>query len=162
MNYPDKYLLSKEQIERFWRLGKVCSNGCWEWSRRKTEKGYGLFEVSKWNRVANKKGKKKFRAHRLAYVLTFGIIDDGIHVCHSCDNKPCINPDHLFLGTWEVNNADAVAKGIQTPRSAYKRKVDILHLRHLGWSVKEVCKHLKISVKSYERLRSISWPPDVD
>lgn len=54
---------------------------------------------------------RSFRAHRFAWEITRGPIPDGLHVLHRCDNPPCCNPDHLFLGTHIDNVADMVAKG---------------------------------------------------
>lgn len=58
-----------------------------------------------------KRNGKRVRAHRFAWTLANGPIPDGLFVLHKCDNPPCINLDHLFLGTQQDNVADRVAKG---------------------------------------------------
>jgi hypothetical protein len=68
----------------------------------KLRHGYGSFGVSK---------KKSTQAHRFSWYLTNGEIPDGIYVCHKCDNPPCCNPKHLFLGTAKDNADDMRAKG---------------------------------------------------
>lgn len=56
--------------------------------------------------------RKTIDAHRASWIVHHGPIPDGMFVCHHCDNKPCVRPDHLFLGTNQDNVDDAVAKGI--------------------------------------------------
>lgn len=102
---PDREILYKYR-ERFWsRVDK--SGSCWIWTGGLSEDGYGLFSI--W--IDSK--DKKIRAHRASYMLNIGDIPDGMLVLHECDNPPCVNPNHLFLGTHKDNSDDKVAKGRQ-------------------------------------------------
>lgn len=76
-------------------------SGCWEWTGHRSSVGYGCLKVF---------GSMK-DAHRFAYELYKGPIPDGLHVLHSCDNKLCVNPSHLSLGTHADNMRQAAERG---------------------------------------------------
>jgi hypothetical protein len=81
------------------------SGDCWIWTGKKHERGgYGLTNM----KIGNTR-----MAHRISYELTNGPIPEGLAACHKCDNPPCVNPDHLFLGTTTENNKDRDRKGRQ-------------------------------------------------
>ena len=104
---------------------------CLVWTGRKNEKGYGKFRVRTKNRQID------FKAHRISWELNFGEIIPGMEVCHKCDNRACIKPDHLFLGDHYDNMYDCMKKGrhvwvkLQEPQVLEIRNSDlsISHLR---------------------------------
>lgn len=81
---------------------KPNENGCWEWTAGKHAVGYGCCHA--------KYGGGRY-AHRSMYIAARGEIPQGMYVLHKCDNRKCINPDHLFLGTHLENIKDMQAKG---------------------------------------------------
>jgi HNH endonuclease len=79
----------------------IDSKGCWIWQGAKTEGGYGHLYVDGYTQLA----------HRVMWTVVVGSIPDGMLICHTCDNPPCINPEHLFMGTVSANSRDMVQKG---------------------------------------------------
>jgi hypothetical protein len=78
---------------------------CVEWTRRVSVNGYGTLKYK----------QKQYMAHRFMWEFKFGPIPDGKIICHKCDNRKCINPDHLFIGTTQDNVDDKMAKGRFVP-----------------------------------------------
>lgn len=80
-------------------------DACWLWPMSCQKAGYGQLSTSE-------DGKRECHyAHRVSYLLVNGPIAKGLHICHKCDNPPCINPHHLFIGTAQDNALDCAAKG---------------------------------------------------
>ncbi len=91
-------------------------NGCWKWNKGLNNKGYGQFSIK----------NKLELAHRYSYTFFKGDCK-GQFVCHSCDNPKCVNPDHLFLGDYNINSLDKMKKtkikhNKAIHRSSYKNK----------------------------------------
>lgn len=101
---------TEKEVKRFWdKVNKDHSdysyNGlpCWEWNAGCDAEGYGIARI--WG--------LHLGAHRISYELKYGSIPFGLQVLHHCDNRRCVRPDHLFLGTHEINMKDRDQKGRQ-------------------------------------------------
>lgn len=94
----------KPLADRFWKqVYKAAPNGCWHWTGAKCGSGYGTIKVGK--------KRRQMLSHRLAWLLTHHSLPDERLVLHGCDNRICVNPEHLSLGTHLDNSIDCQSKG---------------------------------------------------
>jgi len=125
--------------------------GCWNWSRAiEPQTGYGAVKFF----------SKKMNTHRVVWILLYGKLDRHTYVCHHCDNRKCINPEHLFIGTQKDNMIDCSKKGrINSANNAPKGEShqgakltteQVLEIRRL-WSEE------KMRIVDIEKLYPVCW-----
>lgn len=143
-----EFRVSTQDVERFeskFSKGEVC----WEWHAYTATNGYGRFDIGS-------KKRSSIAAHRFSYLVYNGEIGDDKLVCHSCDNRLCVNPDHLWLGSYKENTQDMMRKGRNKylDRSGTHRKrphltkdevIEIRRLRQDGVIREEVANKFNIS-----------------
>lgn len=163
--------LSDYDKRRFWsKVDKNNDNGCWVWLGARFPKAYGRFTIK----------CKSYRAHRVSWFLERGVIPPEILVLHKCDNRPCVNPGHLFLGTFKINSMDMVNKGRsvggtnhwtntnpeniqrgENCHSSKKTETEILEIRKLsreGVTQKEMSRIFMISQPTISDIvRKVTW-----
>ncbi len=138
-------------IVRFWR--KVSKgDGCWEWTGAINGHGYGFISAAI--------GHKKLLAHRASWMINKGPIPEGMLVCHHCDNRSCVNPDHLFIGTHNDNSLDKLSKGREArgERSGSSKLVDaqVLEIRELlkVFTATEIARRFHVSCNAILKIKN--------
>lgn len=163
-------MAKKTDMERFWdKVSPEPNSGCWLWIGSYDDrpgKGYGFFTLG-----------KLMGAHRASWLMFRGPIPQSLFVLHKCDTPPCVNPDHLFLGTHLDNVRDSVTKGrhaAQKPEHSVRMRAvvargtehwmaklseaDIAAIRSARGTQRAVSKRFGISQSSVWRIRrGVSW-----
>ena len=141
--------------DRFWaKVRRGAAHECWEWTSYLTRNGYGR---SSWR-------GKELLAHRIAMSLTDGLWESKLSVCHTCDNRSCCNPAHLWRGTYADNNRDMRAKGRQNdPRGAAVHTArlteeQVIAIRQSDETHGAIAKHYGVSRGAIEHIKTRrSW-----
>ncbi len=143
-------MLLKDRFEKF--FDKV--NGCWEWKGALRGKGYGCFKVDGKNKIAS----------RVSYELYKNSISPSKLVCHSCNNPKCVNPDHLYLGSYQDNTKQAVEQGRQFVAkgelngSCKLTEAEILAIKSDTRSQRKIAKEYNCSQLHVSRIkRNLVW-----
>ena len=128
--------------ERFWeKVNKNTQNGCWEWTASCYKTGYGKFGI----------GKISKRAHRISAEWTGLVVNDS-DVCHTCDNRKCVNPNHLFVGTRTDNMRDMAEKNRGNGNARVLSADEVRAIRQSSKSCRSLCKEYNVG---YQTIRLI-------
>ena len=145
--------MKKPVLELFIRGILKHESGCWEWQKARDPEGYGHFVHD----------NKTWRAHRWAYHHLKESIPPNVCVLHHCDNPPCVNPEHLFLGTQQDNRDDAEKKGrykVSNRKLKADQVLEIRVLRNLRVPRARVAEMFKVGVNAIEDIekgRTYRW-----
>lgn len=131
-------LETKNILER----SKPDQSGCWIYQKSTLKSGYGRWKID---------GKTRL-AHRVAYAIAKGDIPDGMCICHACDNRACVNPSHLFIGTHEDNSQDMVRKKRHGNKGAERATAP----RKLSWNDVEEIRNSALATAELARIFGIS------
>ena len=132
------------------------TEGCWIWRGAPDCDGYGIITS----------GGKNILAHRFSYTFHIGPIPEGLLVCHKCDNRICVRPDHLFTGTVQDNNKDRDQKGRcrggghpgERCGHAKLKNQDIIEIRKSSATQKELAARFGVVQSCVHKIkRGLTW-----
>ncbi len=146
----DKF--AEKDVERFWsKVKRTNSEECWEWIGTKEKDGYGVFKIK----------RKTYKSHRISWLISKKESIENKLVCHSCDNRGCVNPGHLWLGTNKENVEDMVRKNRQRQgenhsnvKLSEKNIKEILDLYKSGYKQVDLCSKFGIGHAQLSRILS--------
>jgi len=125
-------------------------DGCWYWTGTTFNTGYGKIGVR----------NKQLTTHRLSYILNKGEIINGLQVLHKCDNRLCVNPEHLFLGTIQDNMKDMVIKGRQNKAKgenhghAKLTNDQVFQIRNATGHQKDIAKKYDVTQQTISKIKN--------
>lgn len=124
------------ELKRFLKYVSQAENGCHEWNSTLHRDGYGKFYFR----------GKQLPAHRVSYMLQVGEIKAGMWVLHNCDNRKCVNPEHLYLGDAKQNVKDKIERcswwgNMRIPKETVQKAID---LYEQGWTQQRIADHIGV------------------
>jgi hypothetical protein len=146
------YLTRLPLLERFELRVDKKETGCWDWRGYRNNYGYGAIV---------KKGKL-VGTHRISWELYRGPIPENMCVCHKCDNRSCVNPDHLFLGTIRENNIDMLNKGrnVRGERLHTSKLTpdDVIKIRSAQKTARQLAIQFGVTKSAIDKIRTrVTW-----
>jgi len=145
--------MTKEKILNNYKL--EVSTGCHVWKNYLYPVGYGQVKFQ----------GKDYLVHRLVYEFTHGPIPDGMYICHKCDRRACMNPDHLFIGTQKDNIQDMLSKGRESRgeerwnvKLTEGQVIEIRELLKEGNTQRKIAKEFGVSQMAVSHINTgLSW-----
>ena len=146
-------------VPNFWsKVDRRGPDECWPWKKACDKDGYGKFNIG-----FRSRRQYQIRAHRFSWLIHFGDIPTGLCVLHHCDNPPCCNPAHLWLGTKADNSHDCVRKGRHysgrhLSRISPDQRKEMIHRRRSGETLASLSKAFGISASRVHGLTNRKDP----